>query len=170
MLHHKLFKLTAIVPLVLGIGFIQPMGVNAIDANSRNAAGNEFNFAPIRLSLGFSQQIATVSGFTESNFSLTQLARVDRNGKPCLGFAARTPDRKIVLEQSFKSLTFRASSERETSIAIGLPNGQFLCGYGSGNRRDAIVVAENLPPGEYPVWVGTIDPGRRTRYTLTVTE
>jgi hypothetical protein len=127
--------------------------------------------APIKLSLGFARQEGVLSGATNGSYSLSSVAKFDAQRNPCLGFATNTPSHTVVLGQSFPKLNFQVNSRgKDTTLVVRMPNGQVLCGDDTGTSKDASVNATNLPAGEYAVWVGSIDPGKRWSYGLTITE
>lgn len=129
------------------------------------------NFAPLKLSLGFARQTGVVSGSTSGSYSLSSLAKFDKNKNPCLGFSAATPDHVVVLGQDFPKLNFQVNSRgKDTTILIKTPSGQILCGDDTSLKKDASLIANGLTAGEYLVWVGSIEPGKRWGYNLTVSE
>jgi hypothetical protein len=124
-----------------------------------------------RLSPGFLRQDGVLTGVTNGNYSLSSIAKFDREQNPCLGFAGQTPDHKIVLEKGFPKLNFEVNSRgKDTTLVIKAPNGEVFCGDDTGSKKDASISAVNLARGEYEVWVGSIEPGKRWGYSLTVTE
>ncbi len=129
------------------------------------------NFPALKLSLGFARQAGVVSGSTSGNYSLSSIAKFDKDKNPCLGFSASTPDHVVVLEQGFPKLYFQVNSRgKDTTILVKTPSGQILCGDDTGLKKDASLSADGLTAGEYLVWVGSIEPGKRWGYTLTLSE
>jgi hypothetical protein len=127
--------------------------------------------APAKLAPGFARQDGVLSGATNGSYSLSSIAKFDRDQNPCLGFANPTPDHKIILEKGFPKLNFQVNSRgKDTTIVIKAPNGQVFCGDDTSNKKDASISTTNLPSGEYDVWVGSIEPGKRWSYSLTITE
>jgi hypothetical protein len=126
---------------------------------------------PAKFAPGFARQDGVLSGATNGSYSLSSIAKFDRDQNPCLGFSGNTPDHKIVLEKGFAKLNFQVNSRgKDTTLIIKAPNGQILCGDDTGAKKDASIVAKDLPSGEYDVWVGSIEPGKRWSYSLTVSE
>jgi hypothetical protein len=126
---------------------------------------------PAKLAPGFARQDGVFNGATNGSYSLSSIAKFDRDQNPCLGFSGNTPDREIVLEKGFAKLNFQVNSRgKDTTLIIKTPNGQILCGDDTGAKKDASIVAENPPSGKYEVWVGSIEPGKRWSYSLTVSE
>jgi hypothetical protein len=124
-----------------------------------------------KLSPGFARQDGVLSGSTSGNYSLSSIAKFDRDQNPCLGFSSQTPDHKIILEKGFPKLSFQVNSRgKDTTIIIKAPNGQVFCGDDTGSKKDASINTTNLPSGEYDVWVGSMEPGKRWSYNLTITE
>ncbi len=127
--------------------------------------------SPAKLTPGFARQDGVLSGATNGSYSLSSIAKFDRDQSPCLGFSGSTPDHKIVLEKGFAKLSFQVNSRgKDTTLIIKAPNGQVLCGDDTGIKKDASIMAKDLPSGEYEVWVGSIEPGKRWSYSLTITE
>jgi hypothetical protein len=127
--------------------------------------------APVKLSLGFARQNGVVLGSTSGSYSLSAISKFDRAKNPCLGFSAATPDHTVVLDQSFPKLSFQVNSRgKDTTIMIKTPDGQYICGDDTGSKKDASINATNLSAGTYSVWVGSIEPGKRWSYSLTIAE
>lgn len=126
---------------------------------------------PLKLSLGFARQAGLVNGSTGGGYSLSSIAKFDRDRQPCLGFASATPDHTIVLGQGFPKLDFQVNSRgKDTTILVKMPNGQIVCGDDTGAKKDASLNLTNLPGGTYEVWVGSIEPSKRWSYSLTLSE
>jgi len=145
------------------IGVLLGLVLGAAPAFSQAA-----NFSELKLAPGFPAGAGQASGRTGGNYSLSSIANSDRNGKPCIGYGAQTPDHIIHLEGSFPKLTFQVTSGKDTTIVVKGPNNLILCGDDTGSNKDASVTAANLPSGAYSVWVGTVKEGQRWPYTLTV--
>jgi hypothetical protein len=129
------------------------------------------NSAPLRLSLGFARQDGVVNGSTGGSYSLSTIAKFDREKNPCLGYASSSVDHVVTLNQGFPKLTFQVNSRgKDTTLVIKTPDGQILCGDDTGSKKDASVSATNLPAGNYEVWVGSMEPSKRWSYSLTMTE
>jgi hypothetical protein len=126
---------------------------------------------PAKFAPGFARQDGVLSGATNGSYSLSSIAKFDRDQNPCLGFSGNTPDHKILLEKGFAKLNFQVNSRgKDTTLIIKAPNGQIFCGDDTGAKKDASIVAKDLPSGEYEVWVGSIEPGKRWSYSLTISE
>jgi hypothetical protein len=127
--------------------------------------------ASAKLAPGFARQDGVFSGATNGSYSLSSISKFDRDQNPCLGFSGNTPDHKIVLEKGFSNLRFQVNSRgKDTTLIIKAPNGQILCGDDTGAKKDASVITKDTPSGEYEIWVGSIEPGKRWSYNLTVSE
>ncbi len=126
---------------------------------------------PIKLAPGFPHQNGVFSGAINGNYSLSSIAKFDRDQNPCLGFASNSPAHTIMLASGFAKLNFQVNSRgKDTTLIIKAPNGQIFCGDDAGAKKDALVVTENPPGGQYDVWIGSIEPGKRWNYSLTVSE
>jgi hypothetical protein len=129
------------------------------------------NIVPVRLSLGFARQDGVVNGSTNGSFSLSSIAKFDREKNPCLGYSSSSADHVVTLNQGFPKLTFQVNSRgKDTTLLIKTPDGQILCGDDTGNKKDASISVTNLPAGNYEVWVGTMEPNKRWGYSLTMSE
>jgi hypothetical protein len=127
--------------------------------------------APAKFSPGFARQDGVLNGATNGSYSLSSIAKFDRDQNPCLGFSGNTPDHKIVLEKGFAKLSFQVNSRgKDTTLIIKAPNGQIFCGDDTGAKKDASITARDLGSGEYDVWVGSIEPSKRWSYSLTISE
>jgi hypothetical protein len=150
------FKIFLVLAILLPIGAL-PAGGQAL--------------APAKLTPGFVRQDGVLNGATSGNYSLSSIAKFDRDQNPCLGFSGNTPDHKIVLEKGFAKLNFQVNSRgKDTTIVIKAPNGQIFCGDDTGAKKDASIGVKDLPGGEYEVWVGSIEPDKRWSYSLTISE
>lgn len=136
----------------------------------------EANFESLTLSPGFTPGVTPeggqVQGYTGGSFSLSSIANSDRHGNPCVGFGDTTPDHKLVLTQDFSELTVQVNSRGQgTTLIIQGPNSQtFRCGDGIESTNDGTVEERMWEAGTYWLWVGTVEPGKRVNYSLTVRE
>ncbi len=129
------------------------------------------NSTPLQLSLGFARQDGVVNGSTSGSYSLSTIAKFDREKNPCLGYSSSSADHVVNLTQGFPKLTFQVNSRgKDTTLLIKTPDGQVLCGDDTGNKKDASISTTNLPPGKYEVWVGSMEPNKRWGYSLTMSE
>ena len=115
---------------------------------------------------------ASVRGFTNGIFALSNVAGRDRRGAVCTGFADSNPDHIMVLQQDFAALTLQVNSGgNDTSLLIQGPNDSTVrCGEDTGRRNpDAQVQDQGWSAGTYRIWVGSHNQGQRYNYSLTVT-
>ena len=127
------------------------------------------NFGTLKLSAGFPPGQGQASGRTGGAYSLSSIANKDRNGNACIGYGAQTPDHIIVLESKFSQLNVQINSGgKDTTMVMKGPNNLVICGDDTGSSKDASITATNLPPGEYRIWVGTVQEGQRGNYALTI--
>lgn len=127
-------------------------------------------FGKISLSPGFTPPAGTITGYTSGSTSIPAVvANSDSKGNKCLGFADKAPDYKMVLQQDFAKLQFTLNSGgKDTTLAIMGPDRKIRCGDDTGSSKDASIIDTNWTAGEYSIWVGSIDPGTRWNYKLTV--
>ncbi|MBE9124663.1 MULTISPECIES: hypothetical protein [unclassified Coleofasciculus] len=129
------------------------------------------NFGQVTLSPGFPRGAGMVAGNTGGSYSLPSLVNRDRNNTPCLGYGDETPDHIMVLQDDFSQLNIRVDSGgKDTTLVIKGPDNFALCGDDTGSSKDASVEASNLKPGEYSIWVGSLEPNKNWQYTLRVQE
>ncbi|MGA7934259.1 MAG: hypothetical protein WCA35_11990 [Kovacikia sp.] len=132
------------------------------------AFGETSNFGTLTLSAD--KTIGSLSGTTGGATSLPAIVSSgDIHNNPCLGFGDPTPDHILVLQQSLPKLKLQVnSSNSDTTLVIQGADGSVRCGDNIGSKKDASMVDTNWAAGSYKVWVGTINPGVRRNYTLTV--
>lgn len=129
------------------------------------------NFQSLRLSPGFKRSEGVVTGNTGGSYSLSAIANRDVGNRPCIGFAAPTPDHIMVLEDNFSQLKIQVDTRgKDTTLVIKGPDNIIRCGDDTGRNKDALIEDFNWKAGEYQIWVGSIDSGKRWNYTLRVEE
>jgi hypothetical protein len=134
---------------------------------STPAIAQEANFEP--LTLGNSTQAATVKGYTSGSYSLSSLANSDRSNRPCIGFAAPTPDHIMVLENDRPKLALQVDSGgKDTTIVVRGPDKNTIrCNLGTDESRDARLEDSDWKAGRYEIWVGSMQSGDRINYRLS---
>ncbi|MEL6332352.1 MAG: hypothetical protein AAFQ76_07170 [Cyanobacteria bacterium J06626_26] len=145
------FKLTGLVlPLVL--------------ATAAQAASE------MRLALGFTT--AQASGQTVGSFGLANIASRDSSGEFCLGYADRSPDHVLTLEQAFTQLTIAVDSGgADTTLLIQGPNDSTVrCNDNASRQSRDAQIQDTFAKGTYKVWVGSFEQEGRHRYSLKITE
>lgn len=113
-----------------------------------------------------------VEGRIVGSYALSNIADSDVNGSLCAGFADTNPDHILTLDSPFPSLTVTVSSGQDTTLLIQGPNDNVVyCGQDiSRTNLDAKVSHENWGAGDYRIWVGAHEQGKRFDYTLAFTE
>jgi hypothetical protein len=126
------------------------------------------NFATLTLVQGFDSAKAYVIGYTGGNFSLSDLAKEDLHNHPCIGYGDVNPDHILILKNDFAKLGLMVNSEGEktTLLIRNKKNKTIYCGMGNSSNKDAQIQDVNWSAGEYEVWIGTIEPGKRITYRL----
>jgi hypothetical protein len=105
------------------------------------------------------------------SYSLSAIANADRHKNKCLGFATPTPDHIIVLQQKFSFLTLQVNSGgKDTTLLVQGPGNAVRCGDDAGQNKDAGIVDSDWQAGSYRIWVGTLEPGVKSDYTISVQE
>lgn len=127
-------------------------------------------FGKVSLAPGFQPASGVVSGYTSGSASLPAIvANSDRLGNKCLGFADTAPDYIMVLQKDFARLRLQIDSGgKDTTLAVKGPNGVVRCGDDTGKNKDASIDDSDWKAGDYSIWVGTIEPGPRLDYKLSV--
>ncbi|MDP8933978.1 MAG: hypothetical protein M3N42_07485 [Cyanobacteriota bacterium] len=129
------------------------------------------NFGTLSLSRGFESPTAVLRGSTGGSYSLSAIANADRHKNKCLGFATPTPDHIIVLQQKFSKLTLQVNSGgKDTTLLVQGPGNAVRCGDDAGQNKDAGIVDSDWQAGSYRIWVGTLEPGVKSNYTISVQE
>lgn len=129
------------------------------------------NFGVLTLKPGFEAAAGRVRGYTNGSFALSAKAKRDRDNNPCQGFGTPTPDHIMVLKQNFSSLHLQVNSPgNDTTLLVQGPGNLIRCGDDTGSSKDASVQDQNWQPGTYKIWVGSFEPTKRQKYTLTVKE
>mgnify|MGYP001799496886 FL=1 len=133
-------------------------------ATAAQAAGE------MRLALGFASTQA--SGETIGSYGLANIASRDSSGEFCLGYADRTPDHVVILEQDFSELTIAVNSGgADTTLLVQGPNnGTVRCNDNASRQNRDAKITDAFTKGTYQLWVGSYDQEGRHRYSLTVSE
>lgn len=134
-------------------------------------AAEMVSFEGRELGPDFSAEDGSVSGHTGGSYSLAAVENRDRDNNPCLGYGDSRPDHIVVLKADFAALTFQLDSGgKDTTLMLKGPVG-VICGDDTDTvNLDDRVSAKGFKAGIYRVWVGTIEPGDRQNYRLTITE
>jgi hypothetical protein len=135
----------------------------------QGAIAQESNFGSF--SLNPKTRGAIVDGATGGSTSLSAVtSNLDRDDNQCFGFGDPRPDHILSLEKAVDRLKVLVDSRgQDTTIVIQAPDGSFICADDFGNSKDAGL--DRLTPwsaGKYKFWIGTVTPGRRYNYKLTV--
>ncbi|MGB3265607.1 MAG: hypothetical protein WBA89_16810 [Microcoleus sp.] len=129
------------------------------------------NFGTLNLSRGFGAPTAILRGSTGGSYSLSAIANADRHKNKCLGFATPTPDHIITLQENFSKLTIQVNSGgKDTTLVVQGPGNSVRCGDDTGQNKDASIVDADWQAGSYRIWVGTLEAGVKSNYTISVQE
>ena len=128
------------------------------------------NFGTLTLSRGFQSPTAVLRGSTGGSYSLSAIANADRHKNKCLGFATPTPDHIIVLQQNFSKLTIQVNSGGKDTTLLVQGGNTVRCGDDAGQNKDAAIVDSDWQAGSYRIWVGTVEPGVKSNYTISLQE
>jgi hypothetical protein len=130
----------------------------------------------LTLSSNNSPNTVVITGRTGGNFSLSSLATISTipnskgEKKPCIGYAAPTPDHIVELKDSLPQLKLQVEAKgSDTTILIRGPQANNIrCEFGTTTNPNALFEGSNWNKGLYEVWVGTIDQGKRADYSLSI--
>ncbi len=122
------------------------------------------------------QNTAVVTGRTNGNFSLSSLAIMSTipnskgEKKPCIGYGSPTPDQIIELKDKLPQLKLQIEAKgSDTTIVIRGPQSDDIrCEFGTSKNPNAVFEGTDWKNGRYEVWIGTIDQGKPTDYSLSV--
>ena len=122
------------------------------------------------LTLSSKDAVGVLTGSTGGSTSLPAIvSNRDRHNNNCLGFADPKPDHILVLQQPFSRLQLSVNSGgSDTTIVISGPNNVVRCGDDSNSGKDANLEDADWQAGTYQVWIGSMEPGDRRNYRLTV--
>jgi hypothetical protein len=141
--------------------------MTAVVATTATSLAEDANFGTFTLNP--KTLASVVQGTTGGSTSLPAVtANNDRSENQCIGFGDVKPDHVMRLTQGFNKLSVMVySSGKDTTLIIQSPNGEFRCA-DDFNGKDAGIEDEGWKAGEYKVWVGSIQPGKRFSYQLAV--
>ena len=140
-------------------------------SGSTSAMADTANFGRRSLAPGFGVDDGNVAGYTGGSYSFSAIANRDSNGNSCLGYGDPQPDYILTLEKDFAALELIVDSGgADTTLVVEGP-GALWCGNDIDDfNLDARVLGKLVNAGSYRIWVGTMTPGDRQNYTLTISE
>lgn len=97
----------------------------------------------------------------------------DQFGNACLGFGTATANHHLTVTEPRSNIMFQVESHdrrnQDTTLIIKGPNDFLLCGDDTSSTNPAArAIANQLPKGDYDIWVGSFDQKVRMSYTLTI--
>ncbi len=123
-------------------------------------------FGSVQLNAGFVPDPHTVTLNAGGTINAS-----DAVGGTCRGYVAEAPDYDVYYDAGTWPLYFSATSDRDTTLVVRAPDGQWYCDDDSGDGLDPQVVFQNPQSGLYDVWVGVyFDSGEYPQATLAVSE
>jgi hypothetical protein len=127
------------------------------------------NANPIQISQG-PQQSKLLRGFTRGTVGLHNIVgNRDQNQNRCMGYGSASPDHQLELKSGITQISFQVRTQRQDStLVIKGPGNAVFCADDSSFGKDAGIKLNNLPPGQYEVWVGSFDAGKTFPYTLSI--
>lgn len=123
------------------------------------------------LAAGFDRSTAIITGQTGGSYSLASIANRDGEGNHCMGYSDPEPDHTLILQDNFSKLSLKVNSGgKDTTLVIKGPNSRLRCAFGQKRQRDALISDTNWQQGKYEIWVGSMQPKRRSGYRLSVNQ
>lgn len=113
----------------------------------------------ISRSAGFTPDPITVSIYSGGGVDASESI-----GGSCVGMIADAPDYEFTYQAGDWPLTFGVRSDRDTSLVINGPDGEWYC-VDDSEGLDPILRWANPLSGTYDIWVGAVgDAGQSTLY------
>ncbi len=113
-------------------------------------------------------------GFTPDPYSIEVAAggSIDAStySSTCSGYIATDPDFNLNYESGFLPLIFSVGSESDTTLAINLPDGSWLCDDDGGEGLNPMLEISDAETGVYNIWVGTFDEDTNPSAVLSISE
>ena len=121
-------------------------------------------YGTLTLSGGFTPDPASVQVQAGGPDSATPL------GPGCEGYINNSaPDVRLEFQPGERPLFLYVEAETDTTLAVNLPNGQWVCNDDSQGLNPGLVVQPAMP-GQYDIWVGTFEQIGTAPATLFVSE
>ena len=121
-------------------------------------------YGTLTLSGGFAPDPATVQVQAGGADSATPL------GPGCVGYINNSaPDVRLEFQAGQRPLFISVESQSDTTLAVNLPNGQWVCNDDSQGLNPGLVVQPAMS-GQYDIWVGTYEQTGTSPATLLVSE
>ena len=137
----KKFALAAAaILLVAGPVAAQNTGLNA-------------NYGSITLNSGFTPDPYRVNVRSGGRISASNIS------SGCAGTISDAPDFELTYNAGSLPLVFRTSSDRDTTLIINGPDGQWYCDDDGGDGLNAQISFSKPQSGTYDVWVGSYGDG-----------
>lgn len=93
--------------------------------------------------------------------------RLETETGPCLGYVGEQPDHRITLNSFFDYLSLEVISAGDTTLVVKGPGGTW-CSDNLSRQNPAI--AGQWMPGEYQIWVGSVNPTQYSTYDMLLSE
>lgn len=116
------------------------------------------------------------AGFLPDPFSVAIISGGDVNtgslnlGAGCLGFATAQPDYRLQWDGQSQGIRLFFVGSGNTSLLINDSRGAWHCSDDSFNTFNPTVDLLNPTPGQFDIWVGSVNPGENVSGTLYITE
>ena len=141
----------------------QPGFAPTSSAGSPNLAAAPL-YGTVNLAAGFSpdpQRVRVDAGGADSASSL---------GPNCNGFINNAqPDVRLNFQAGSLPMNIYVTSQADTTLAVNLPNGQWICNDDASGLNPWVQVSPALS-GQYDIWVGTYSPGSNPSAMVNISE
>jgi hypothetical protein len=122
------------------------------------------SFGSVTLNAGFTPDPYMVN-ITSGGAMRASNARSD-----CAGWVANAPDYSIDYNSGNFDLTIAAVSDRDTTLLINDPYGNWYCNDDGGEGLNPLLRFDNPASGRYDIWIGSYSQGVFADSTLSVSE
>lgn len=152
------------IAIVTATALLLTPGVSlAQKSGGRPDASLEPNYGAVNLRAGF-----TPDPFTKEMLAGGSVqASAVKSG--CEGLVSAAPDLQVNYRAGSADLTFKNTSDEDTTLLISGPNGRWYCDDDSGGALDPLITITSPQSGRYSVWVGTYG-DQMAQSTLKITE
>lgn len=120
-------------------------------------------FGEVRLNAGFTPDPHRISLTAGGSIPASNVS------SSCAGSIASAPDYQVTYTSGSFPLTIRTQADRDTTLVVNGPDGQWYCDDDSGEGNNAQVHFAKPSSGTYDIWVGTYG-GGTTPAQLLITE
>lgn len=126
------------------------------------------NYGSTQLRAGFVPDPFSIALTTGGPVNVSYLGN-DSRGQSCRGYATSAPDYRVQWSGSSSFLRFYVESDRDSTLVINAPNGQWFCNDDAVGLMPMIDFS-NPQTGQYDIWVGSFSSSGGSSGRLFITE